>query len=305
MTRSARHLMSVPRPVQTAPTPLVDQLVTAGVPLANIYAYGPRKLYSGASNAYNIRRSSDSTLQDVGFNSIGDLNIASMAAFVGSSIGTVKIPYDQTGNGANFGTAASARELQIMNGGDVFAAGPKSRPTLYVPGTDYGYVASMPSTLSVPQASAFLIASMSNTVTAAAPRFVSMLDASTNGDSSAAGRGVLIYRNSTASPTPTWASNRNGVVKGSVTGTFSQLDQVASICDGTNATMWLANATSNGSGSTGNYSATRIGMGLTGSTYSMLPGALICELIFIRTTIVTSTIRNIIHADQATYYGVA
>lgn len=296
--------MSTKRPVVTTPTPLVDQLVASGVLLTDIYAYGPRKLYSGAPYAYKVRRSNDNALADIGFDARGNLDIPSLALHVGSATGTAQILYEQAGNAANMTTASTARELQLFDASILKTVGTQSRPSLYVPGTDYGYVTTMPTSMANAINSAFMIVSMSNQVTSVVPRFLSLLTGTTTGDTAGATTGLLICRNSSSTPTNIWAINRAGSIKGQVTGTFDQLDQVATIHDGTNATMWLNNATSNGSGSTGSFSSTRLTIGLGGSLFTMLPGSYISELIFLRTA-ANSTIRGIIHADQSAYYGTA
>lgn len=62
------------------------------------YAYGLRKLASGYSgNCIKVKRSSDNTEQDIGFDG-DDLDVASLTSFVGSSIGIITKWYDQSGN---------------------------------------------------------------------------------------------------------------------------------------------------------------------------------------------------------------
>ena len=63
-------------------------------------AYSLRKLnsdYTGA--AIRVRRQSDNTEQDIGFDSNGKLDEASIAAFGGSAYTFIKTWYDQSGNG--------------------------------------------------------------------------------------------------------------------------------------------------------------------------------------------------------------
>lgn len=286
------------------PTPLVDQLVAAGVALTDIYAYSTRKLYSGATRGFSVRRSSDNAVTDIGFDGSGNCDLAALAAHVTTTTGTAQTLYEQAGNAANMTTASTAREMQIMTASAVRTAGVNGRPTLFVTATDMGYITTMPSSITNAINSAFMICSLNNTVTSANPRYLSLLTGASTGDNSSASTGVLICRNSAATPTTAWAILRNGATKATLNGTFDQLDQIGSIHDGTNATMWLNNASSNGTGSTGSFNATRLTMGLSGSTWSMLPGAQISELIFLRVA-ASLTVRNLIHADQATYYGVA
>jgi len=80
-----------------SPTPVLDQVTGA------VAAYSLRKLsqdYTGS--AVRVRRSSDNTEADIGFNSNGMLDIEALLAHVGTGStdsGFVKIWYDQSGNG--------------------------------------------------------------------------------------------------------------------------------------------------------------------------------------------------------------
>lgn len=63
-------------------------------------AYSLRRLsgsYSGA--AVRVRRSSDSTEQDIGFTVDGDFDSSAFSSFVGGGTGYVRTWYDQSGNG--------------------------------------------------------------------------------------------------------------------------------------------------------------------------------------------------------------
>lgn len=65
-------------------------------------AYSLRKLstsYSG--NAIQVRRSSDNTTLDIGFDTNGDLDTTALLAFVGTDNGFVTTWYDQSGTGRN------------------------------------------------------------------------------------------------------------------------------------------------------------------------------------------------------------
>jgi hypothetical protein len=66
------------------------------------FGYSVRRL-SGAYNGYcmQVKRSSDSSVLDVGFDSNGNLDTGSITTFVGGGDGWVNIWYDQSGNGIN------------------------------------------------------------------------------------------------------------------------------------------------------------------------------------------------------------
>lgn len=83
-------------------------------------AYSLRKLrnaYSGS--AIQVRRSSDNTTQDIGFDSSGNLNTTSLTSFVGSSSGYISIWYDQSGNGYNLTQGTNANQPRIVNAGTI------------------------------------------------------------------------------------------------------------------------------------------------------------------------------------------
>lgn len=81
-------------------------------------AYNPfRKLraaYSG--NAIRVRRSSDSTEQDIGFSG-NTLDTASLLTFCGAGNGFVTTIYDQSGTGINLTQSTTANQPQIVSSG--------------------------------------------------------------------------------------------------------------------------------------------------------------------------------------------
>jgi hypothetical protein len=63
-------------------------------------AYSLRKLSTSyLGNTIQVRRSSDNTTQDIGFDSNGDLDTSALLAFVSGDNGYISIWYDQSGNG--------------------------------------------------------------------------------------------------------------------------------------------------------------------------------------------------------------
>ena len=83
-------------------------------------AYSLRKLsgtYSGS--AIRVRRSSDNTEQNIGFNGDGTLNTLALLAFTGNSNGFVTKWYDQSGNGRDAFQTSSANQPQIVSSGSV------------------------------------------------------------------------------------------------------------------------------------------------------------------------------------------
>jgi hypothetical protein len=94
--------------------------------LLNVYpgaaaAYSLRLLnstYSGA--AIQVRRSSDNTVLDIGFDINGNLNTGALLAFCGASDGFVTEWYDQSGNGRNASQGTALSQPTIVSAGSVF-----------------------------------------------------------------------------------------------------------------------------------------------------------------------------------------
>jgi len=72
------------------------------------------KDYTG--NCMRIRRDSDDAETDIGFDSSGDLDTASIASHCGSANGYVVTWYDQSGNGNNATQSTAGSQPQIYNG---------------------------------------------------------------------------------------------------------------------------------------------------------------------------------------------
>jgi len=95
------------------------------IPLLDTYgsaaaAYSVRKLrtlYTG--NAIRVRRSSDNTEQDIGFDINGNLNESALTTFVGAGNGFVTTWYDQSGNGRNVTQATATSQPQIIQSGSL------------------------------------------------------------------------------------------------------------------------------------------------------------------------------------------
>ena len=90
-------------------------------------AYSVRKLsqwYTG--NCMKVRRDSDDTTQDIGFDSNGDLDTAAIATFCGSANGYVVTWYDQSGNANNATQSTTSAQPQIYNGSAVLTENGKS-----------------------------------------------------------------------------------------------------------------------------------------------------------------------------------
>ena len=108
-------------------------------PVANLFldqygedcdaAYSVRKLradYSGS--AFRVRRTSDDTEQDIGFDGDGNLDESALTTFVGSNDGYIVTWYDQTTNGNDATQATTSRQMRVVSSGTVDKLGTKVAP---------------------------------------------------------------------------------------------------------------------------------------------------------------------------------
>ena len=108
-------------------------------PVANLFldqygedcdaAYSVRKLradYSGS--AFRVRRTSDDTEQDIGFDGDGNLDESALKTFVGANDGYIVTWYDQTTNGNDATQATTSRQMRVVSSGTVDKLGTKVAP---------------------------------------------------------------------------------------------------------------------------------------------------------------------------------
>ena len=118
--------ISIGRPViqSSAPSLLLDQY---GDGIAA--SYSVRKLradYSGS--AFRVRRDSDDTEQDIGFDTDGNLDESALTTFVSSNNGLIVTWYDQTTNGNNATNASQSRQMRVVTSGTIEKIGTKVAP---------------------------------------------------------------------------------------------------------------------------------------------------------------------------------
>jgi hypothetical protein len=81
-------------------------------------AYSLRRLSSTYSGyAIQVRRSSNNALQDIGFDTDGNLDTASLLTFVGSGSGYIRTWYDQSGNNRDVTQTTNSKQPRIVNAG--------------------------------------------------------------------------------------------------------------------------------------------------------------------------------------------
>jgi len=104
---------NTPTPSATPQPLLLDVYVNAAV------AYSVRKLRNSYTGyAFRVRRSSDNTEQDIGFNGV-DLDTSALTSFVGSNDGYITTWYDQSGNGNNAVQSTAANQPIIVSSGTI------------------------------------------------------------------------------------------------------------------------------------------------------------------------------------------
>lgn len=89
-------------------------------------AYSLRKLrtaYSGS--AIRVRRASDNTEQNIGFDSVGNLDTSALTAFCSGTNGFITTWYDQSTNGRNATQTTAIRQPQIVASGNITTDGGK------------------------------------------------------------------------------------------------------------------------------------------------------------------------------------
>jgi hypothetical protein len=98
-------------------------------------AVGLRKLRSAyAGSAIKVRRSSDNTTQDIGFDRQNNLDVNALMTFVGSGSGSIDTWYDQSGNGKDLTQATASYQPPIVNAGTLVML--NGKPTVYFDATN-------------------------------------------------------------------------------------------------------------------------------------------------------------------------
>jgi len=98
-------------------------------------AYSLRKLRTAyAGSAIRVRRSSDNTEQDIGFDVNGNLDTVALLAFCGVGNGFVTTWYDQSGNARNVTQTTAAAQPLIYNNGNINTN--NGKPSVYFDGSN-------------------------------------------------------------------------------------------------------------------------------------------------------------------------
>jgi len=125
----------------TGPSSPATPLMEFGDNFAGVTAYySLRRFTIGEdNNAIRVRRSSDDTEQDIGFDSNGDLDSTALLAFVGTGgtdNGFVTTFYDQTGNGNDATNATESEQPLVVSAGTLVEE--NSKAAVQFDGVDNG-----------------------------------------------------------------------------------------------------------------------------------------------------------------------
>ena len=123
---SISNSISIGRSViqSSAPSLLLDQY---GDGIAA--AYSVRKLSSSYSgSAFRVRRDSDNSEQDIGFDTDGNLDESALTTFVSSNNGLIVTWYDQSGNSNNATQSTSTRQMRVVSSGTIDKLGTRVAP---------------------------------------------------------------------------------------------------------------------------------------------------------------------------------
>ncbi len=127
----------------------LNTLGLAGLSTTADAAFSLRRLSTGYTGSLvNVRRSSDNTTSDIGYDGNGYLDTATLKTFCGAGNGFVAIWYDQSGNARNEVMATTASQPQIVSSGSlIYSSG---RPTVYFSGSNYMQTAAAATWLATP-----------------------------------------------------------------------------------------------------------------------------------------------------------
>lgn len=273
-----------------------------------VVAYSSARLlnpsYSGS--ALRVRRSSDNTEQDIGFNAAGVLNESALTTFVGAGNGFVTTLYDQSGNSRNATQITAANQPRIVSAGVI--AKQNGKPAMVFDGVAsyfdltqalgifravgyaYGFAVMKMDSISSATSIAYTFSSASSTASrfACAPNVagntirvtarILETDAITALDSTANHNSVLVQHTAAARYIN---DTIQSIINGSGLGTTALAGTAGLTGDNDSALAY-------------------IGRNLTGGNY--LPGSM-CELVFFNTDQAAN--RVAIESNQMNFYGIA
>lgn len=157
-------------------TPILDVMAVSAA-----RAYGTRRLWAAhAGSCLRVRRSSDSTEQDIGFTASGDLDTAALLTFCGAGDGFVAKLYDQSGNLRDLTQATAANQAKLVTAGVVNVLG--GRPVMAFDGANDIYTDTFPGMWAAGAASVLSVLRINAPLVATARVVAESRSATTNGN---------------------------------------------------------------------------------------------------------------------------
>jgi hypothetical protein len=272
-------------PATSAPELLLDNI-------SAVAAFSVRKLrtaYAGA--CMRVRRSSDNTEADIGFDGAGDLDTTALLAHVGAGNGFVKTWYDQSGNGNNAAQSTASDQPAIATSGVVELI--NSRPALKF---NQKALACIPlaSALSAATLAGFAAVSYNN-AGAAYGRVISFGNIA--GNDYASGNVLLIGRHGTNQAVVAYADaeRANKAI------TYGTAAQISSVFDGSNHNMYVNGSVGTASAYTASFTSVRLHIGYEPGTPANRADMVLGELFAVAASV--SSTRAGIQTSQKAYFG--
>ena len=263
-------------------------------------AFSLRRILTGYSgNAIKVRRSSDNATQDIGFTVAGDLDTVALLTFCGAGDGFIDTWYDQSGNGLHLTQSTAAAQFRIVGSGVVDTK--NGKPAAQIMNATSGYTSAIFTTYTGNTLCGSVVGSLAN-VTSSGRYLVALNTSDTELASTAA---IVIGRQSA---NQTWGTNRNSVFVATAGGTYTNLQAVQTVHDGTNAQLTRDGVAGTAVASSGAFAIRRISLCGAGSatTFTSPSGGYIAEAIFkVSAGAWDSTALATIRGNQKTYFGTA
>jgi hypothetical protein len=260
-------------------------------------AYSLRQLKSTAVRAIQVRRSSDNTTMDIGFNGSGDLDQAALLAFVGVNSGYVSIWYDQSGSGHDALQATPAKQPRIVNAG--VADLQNGKPSTVFNGTTMT-MATANFALTAP-VSVFLV-SARNAMGTSSTGFVTLFDGTSNNT-------FKIGYPNTSNPTTMGISpqdwNNAATLQPIPQLNANTLFMYSALADGTSGAQYLNGGVQshNFPGTSVNLNGIRLFRGTPLPADNELPAGQLSEVIVFGSKI-SNADRQLLDCSQSTYYAI-
>lgn len=238
----------------------------SGVPLADVVWSYRRERAAYTGPAIQVARESDGTFRDINYLASGALDEAAIASFCGTSVGRVRIRYDQSDHNIDLVQTDITKMRRIWTGTAVEKKNnlPCSRATSITQGmasTTFSNIANATANKNI----AVLMAATMMTETGGTPARVVSFMGTSNNDNDAGGQGLAVANNSSANA----SIYRGGALRVSAATTFGQMDQFTVRAYDPVYTMSVNGADTAVTVPTalGNFAINRMGWGFTGTTY--------------------------------------